>query len=58
MIGYPDGSHVMYKRASALISHCDELGSQLAQDFILDGAMKILKKAEEIAFKEEMPQRL
>ena len=58
MIGYPDGSHVMYKRASALISHCDELGSQLAQDFILDGAMKILEKAEEIAFKEEMPQRL
>ncbi len=58
MIGYPDGSHVMYKRASALMSKCDELGSQLAQDFILDGAMKILKKAEEIAFKEEMPQRL
>jgi len=58
MIGYPDGTHIMYKRASALISKMDHLGSQLANDFILDGAMDILEKAESIAFKEEMPQRL
>ncbi len=58
MIGYPDGTHLMYKRATALISQRDKLGSQLANDFILDGAMDILEKAQNIAFKEEMPQRL
>ena len=58
MIGYPDGTNIMYKRATALISKMDHLGSQLANDFILDGAMEILEKAESIAFKEEMPQRL
>ncbi len=58
MIGYPDGTNIMWKTATALISHCDELGSQLATDFILGGAMKLLEKAESIAFKDEMPQRL
>jgi hydroxymethylbilane synthase len=58
MIGYPDGTNIMYKTLTALISHCDELGSTLANDFILDGAMEILKNAESIAFKDEMPQRI
>ena len=58
MIGYPDGTNIMWKTASALISHCDELGSQLARDFVLEGAMELLEKAETIAFKDEMPQRL
>ena len=58
MIGYPDGTNIMWKTATALISHCDELGTQLARDFIDEGAMELLKKAENIAFKDEMPQRL
>ncbi len=58
MVGYPDGTHIMWKTATALMTYCDNLGTQLAYDFILDGAMKVLEKAEAIAFKEEMPQRL
>ena len=58
MIGYPDGTNSMYKTLTALISHCDELGSTLANDFILDGALEILEKAQSIAFKDEMPQRI
>ncbi len=58
MIGYPDGSHSMYKNLTALVSHCDDLGSTLANDFILDGALEILEKAQSIAFKDEMPQRI
>jgi hydroxymethylbilane synthase len=58
MIGYPDGTNIMRKTLSALISNCDKLGSTLANDFILDGAMEILQDAEKIAFKDEMPQRL
>jgi len=58
MIGYPDGTNIMRKALSALISNCDNLGITLAKDFIDDGAMEILKDAEKIAFKDEMPQRL
>ena len=57
-IGYPDGTNIMHKTASALISKHKHLGTQLAEDFIADGAMEILKQAESIAFKDEMPQRL
>ena len=58
MIGYPDGTNIMWKTTTGLVSHCDNLGSQLAQDFISEGAMEVLKNAENIAFKDEMPQRL
>ena len=34
------------------------LGEQLAEAMIADGALDILSKAEEIAFKDEMPERL
>jgi len=57
-IGYPDGTNIMHKTASALLSNYDHLGTQLADDFIADGALEILKNAESIAFKDEMPQRL
>jgi len=58
MIGYPDGTNIKWKTATALITHCDELGTQLARDFIDEGAMQLLEKAESIAFKDEMPQRI
>jgi hydroxymethylbilane synthase len=58
MIGYPDGTNIIHRSLTALVSHCDNLGVQLAEDFIAQGAMDILEKAEQKAFKEEMPQRL
>jgi len=58
MVGYPDGSHIMHKNITALVTKCDHLGEQLASDFIAEGAMDILENAEKLAFKEEMPQRI
>jgi hydroxymethylbilane synthase len=57
-IGYPNGKNIISKRGTVLLENADILGTQLAEDFIADGAMEILKKAESIAFKDEMPQRL
>ena len=58
MVGYPDGTNIIHKNITALVSKCDHLGEQLANDFIAEGAMDILKNAEKLAFKEEMPQRI
>ena len=58
MIGYPDGTNIMHKCISKNLSCCDTLGDDLASIMIEDGAMEILKKAESIAFKDEMPQRI
>ena len=58
MLGYPDGTHVMHKELTSLVTECDTLGEQLAEAMIADGALDILSKAEEIAFKDEMPERL
>jgi hydroxymethylbilane synthase len=58
MLGYPDGTNIMHKELSAKVSECESLGSQLAQEMIADGALDILEKAESIAFKDEMPERL
>jgi len=58
MLGYPDGTNIMHKELTSKVNECDALGSQLAQEMIADGALDILKKAESIAFKDEMPERL
>jgi len=58
MLGYPDGTHILHKNLTAKITECAMLGTQLAQAMIADGALGILEKAESIAFKDEMPQRL
>lgn len=58
MLGYPDGTHIMQEELSAPLLTCDSLGDRLAERMIAKGALEILSKAEEIAFKEEMPQRL
>ncbi len=58
MLGYPDGTHIMHKELTAKVDECDELGTQLAKEMIAEGALDILEKAERIAFKDEMPQRL
>jgi len=58
MLGYPDGTHIMHKELSTNVNSCDTLGAQLAQAMIDEGALDILAKAESIAFKDEMPERL
>ena len=58
MLGYPDGTNIMHKELTAKVNECDTLGTQLAQAMIAEGALDILEKAESIAFKDEMPERL
>ncbi len=58
MLGYPDGTNIMHKVLSHKVDQCDTLGLELAELMIADGALDILEKAESIAFKDEMPQRL
>ncbi len=58
MIGYPDGTHILEEGSSAPIDECKDLGEQLAHEMIAQGALEILAKAQQIAFKEEMPERM
>lgn len=58
MLGYPNGTNILHHNLSSKIDECSELGVILAEDMISKGALDILSKAEEIAFKDEMPQRL
>ena len=58
MLGYPNGTNIMHKELTSSVNDCDLLGLQLAEEMIADGALDILAKAEEIAFKDEMPERL
>ena len=58
MIGYPDGSKILEKRIGASREACSQLGNLLAKVMMDEGAMKILSKAEKMAFKDEMPDRM
>jgi hydroxymethylbilane synthase len=58
MIGYPNGTHILQKHIEAPKSDSLGLGSKLASLMISKGALDILKNAERLAFKEDMPQRL
>ncbi|EIF51925.1 hydroxymethylbilane synthase [Sulfurovum sp. AR] len=58
MLGYPDGTNIMHKALISKVSTCDTLGQELAEAMIADGALEVLEKAEVIAFKDEMPERL
>jgi len=58
MLGYPDGTNIVHKELTSKVSECDTLGKQLADAMIAEGALAILEKAESIAFKDEMPERL
>jgi len=58
MLGYPDGTNIMHKELTSKVTHCDALGTELAEAMISEGALDILAKAESIAFKDEMPERL
>lgn len=58
MIGYPDGTNILYKTLSKDLNDCSNLGLELAQKMIDDGASILLENAEKIAFKDEMPERI
>jgi len=58
MLGYPDGTHILQEYATASRDRCENIGTELAEKMISDGAITLLAKAEEIAFKDEMPERL
>ena len=58
MIGYPDGTNIVQKSISKNISTCEDLGNELASMMIDEGAMDILKNAENIAFKDIRPDRI
>lgn len=58
MIGYPDGTNILQKTLTTTKDAIDTLGLELAELMIADGALDILQKAETIAFKDEMPERL
>jgi len=40
------------------VEETQNLGSELAEKMINNGALELLKNAEKIAFKDEMPQRI
>ena len=58
MLGFPDGTNIMQEKVIKNINECENLGSIVAQKMIDNGALELLKNAEKIAFKDEMPQRL
>jgi len=58
MIGYPDGTHIMSEELSEDRDFESTLGKKLAEKMIKNGALDLLKDAEKIAFKDEMPQRI
>ncbi len=58
MLGFPDGTNVMQEKVMMKVSDATTLGSDLAEKMIENGALTLLKDAEKIAFKDEMPQRL
>ena len=58
MIGLPDGSEILKKEITSPRALSDNLGDKLAQIMVDNGAISLLKKAEKLAFKDEMPERL
>jgi len=58
MLGYPNGTNVMQEKVVMKVADSKTLGADLAQKMIENGALTLLKDAEKIAFKDEMPQRI
>ena len=58
MLGFPDGTNVMHERVEVALSASKDIGKTLAKTMIENGALTLLKDAEKIAFKDEMPQRI
>jgi len=58
MLGYPNGTNIIHKELTSPLDECQNMGKELAEMMIADGALDILSKAENIAFKDEMPERI
>ncbi|WP_428737191.1 hydroxymethylbilane synthase [Sulfurimonas sp.] len=58
MIGFSDGTNIMQEKMTKKILQSEKMGLEMAELMINNGALELLKKAEEVAFKDEMPQRL
>ncbi|MEO1954036.1 MAG: hydroxymethylbilane synthase [Campylobacterales bacterium] len=58
MIGFPDGTNVMQEKIVVDVKNSEELGFEMAKKMIDNGALELLEDAQEVAFKDEMPQRL
>ena len=58
MIGFPDGTNIMQEKIVRNLEQSEGLGFEMAELMIGKGALELLKGAEKIAFKDEMPQRL
>jgi hydroxymethylbilane synthase len=58
MLGFPNGTNVMQEKVVINVEESKNLGSQLAKKMIDNGALELLKKAQDSAFKDEMPQRI
>jgi hydroxymethylbilane synthase len=58
MLGFPDGTRILEETLSAPIAEATDLGERLADAVIARGAVDLLKEAEEVAFKDEMPERI
>jgi len=58
MLGFPDGTNIMQEKVTLDVKQSEKLGQKLAQKMIDNGALDLLKNAEKVAFKDEMPQRL
>jgi len=58
MLGFPDGTNVMQEKVVMKVAESQTLGADLAEKMIENGALTLLKDAEKIAFKDEMPQRI
>ena len=58
MIGFSDGTHIMQEKMLTSKDASKNLGIVMAEKMIANGALDLLKDAQEVAFKDEMPQRL
>lgn len=58
MLGFPNGTNILEAKLTAKRESSHTLGVELAQIMISRGALEILQKAEAIAFKDEMPERI
>ncbi len=58
MLGYPDGTEILYEELLLPREEAAGAGRRLAERMIADGALELLAEAEKIAFKDERPERL
>ncbi len=58
MLGYPDGTHILEETLNRPLHTCISLGVDLAEMMIGQGALELLARAEEVAFKDMVAERL